>query len=61
MVCGAARTPVDSDLAPTEVLNLIPVRPLGEMEAHMTGPYRSRLPAIHQKIRLAAEAPATAR
>lgn len=51
MVCGATRTLLESGLAPGEVLDLVPVKPLAEMEAQVTAMYRTRLPAIHQKIR----------
>lgn len=51
MVCGATRTLLESGLAPGEVLDLIPVKPLSEMEAQVTAMYRTRLPAIYQKIR----------
>lgn len=51
MVEGAARTLVDSGLAPSEVMDLVPVRPLAEMEAQILELYRTRLPALFQKIR----------
>jgi pyrroline-5-carboxylate reductase len=51
MVCGAARTLLESGLTPAEVTDLIPVKPLAEMEAQITEMYRTRLPAIHQKIK----------
>ena len=51
MVCGAARTLLESGLTAGEVMDLIPVKPLGEMEAHVSEMYRTRLPAIHQKIK----------
>jgi pyrroline-5-carboxylate reductase len=50
MVCGAARTLVESGLTPAEVMDLIPVKPLAEMEPQVTETYRTRLPAIYQKI-----------
>lgn len=50
-VCGATRTLLESGLTPAEVLDLIPVKPLAEMEAHVTEMYRTRLPAIHQRIK----------
>lgn len=51
MVCGAARTLVDSGLTPTEVMDLVPVKPLAEMEPHVLDFYRTRLPALFQKIK----------
>lgn len=51
MVDGAARTLVDSGLDPAEVMNLVPVKPLAEMEAQVLELYRSRLPALFQKIK----------
>jgi pyrroline-5-carboxylate reductase len=51
MVCGAARTLVDSGLSPAEVMDLVPVKPLAEMEPTVGALYRERLPALFQKIR----------
>lgn len=51
MVCGAARTLVDSGLSPTEVMDLVPVKPLAEMEPQVTELYRTRLAALHQKLK----------
>jgi len=51
MVCGAARTLLESGLAPSEVMDLIPVKPLAEMEAQVSELYRTRLPALFQKIK----------
>lgn len=51
MVCGGTRTLLESGLAPTEVLDLIPVKPLAEMEPQVSEMYRTRLPAIYQKIK----------
>jgi pyrroline-5-carboxylate reductase len=50
MVCGATRTLLESGFTPAEVLDLVSVRPLAEMEAQVTEFYRTRLPAIYQKI-----------
>lgn len=49
-VCGATRTLIESGLTPAEVMDLIPVKPLAEMEAQVTEMYRTRLPAVYQKI-----------
>jgi pyrroline-5-carboxylate reductase len=51
MVDGAARTLVDSGLRPMEVMDLVPVKPLADMEPMGLEFYRTRLPAIYQKIR----------
>ncbi|MHB9008816.1 MAG: pyrroline-5-carboxylate reductase family protein [Limisphaerales bacterium] len=50
MVCGAARTLLESGLSPAEVMDLIPAKPLAEMEPSVTELYRTRLPGIYQKI-----------
>jgi len=51
MVIGVTRTLLGSGLTPAEVMDLVPVRPLAEMETQVTEMYRSRLPAIYEKIR----------
>jgi pyrroline-5-carboxylate reductase len=51
MVSGAARTLLGSGMAPAEVMDLIPVKPLAEMEAQVAELYRSRLPALYAKIK----------
>ena len=51
MVCGGARTLLESGLAPAEVMDLIPVKPLAEMEPQVSEMYRTRLPAWFQKIK----------
>ncbi len=50
-VCGAARTLLESGLSPGEVMDLIPVKPLAEMEPQVAEMYRTRLPALYQKIK----------
>lgn len=49
-VCGATRTLLESGLTPAEVMDLIPVKPLAEMETQVTELYRTRLPGVYQKI-----------
>jgi len=51
MVCGATRTLLESGLTPAEVMDLIPVKPLAEMEAQVTEMYQTRLSALYQKIK----------
>lgn len=50
-VCGATRTLLESGLAPAEVMDLIPVKPLAEMETQVSEMYRTRLPALYQKLK----------
>jgi pyrroline-5-carboxylate reductase len=50
-VGGAVATLLDSGLAPAEVMDLIPVKPLAEMEPQVTEFYHTRLPALYQKIK----------
>lgn len=51
MVDGAAQTLVDPGLEPAEVMNLVPVRPLAEMESGVLDLYKTRLPALFAKIK----------
>ena len=51
MVSGAGATLEKADLANDELLDLVPVRPLGDFEATQRDAYRTRLPAIFEKIR----------
>jgi pyrroline-5-carboxylate reductase len=51
MAVGSARTLAESGLPPAEVMDLIPVRPMADEEAALVAAYRTRLTAIHTKIR----------
>lgn len=51
MVDGAAATLLESGLSPAEVMDLVPVKPLAEMEAQVSEMYRTRLSGIYQKIK----------
>ncbi|HRY49780.1 MAG TPA: NAD(P)-binding domain-containing protein [Candidatus Paceibacterota bacterium] len=51
MACGATRTLLEAGLSAAEVMDLVPVKPLADMEAQVTEMYRTRLPAIYQKIK----------
>jgi pyrroline-5-carboxylate reductase len=51
MVCGAARTLLESGLSPAEVMDLIPVKPLAEDEPAIKAAYQNRLPALFAKIK----------
>jgi len=50
MVSGSTRTLLGSGLTPADVLDLIPVKPLAEMEPQVTEMYRTRLPGVYRKI-----------
>jgi pyrroline-5-carboxylate reductase len=51
MVTGAVKTMFESGLSPEEVMDLIPVKPLGEEEANIKNAYRSKLVALYQKLK----------
>ncbi len=51
MVAGALKTMTDAGLEREEVMDLIPVKPPGEMEAPVTEVYRKLLPAILEQIK----------
>jgi len=51
MMDGAACTLFDSDLSPVEVMDLIPAKPLAEMEAQVGDLFRTRVPGMYQKIK----------
>ena len=51
MAEGAAMTMYESDLVPDEVMDLIPVKPLGEEEEAIKSLYRSKLEALYKKLR----------
>lgn len=51
MVCGSARTLLESGLPPASVMDLIPVKPLGEDEATIRDCYQRRLPPLFDKIK----------
>lgn len=57
MVGGALTTLLDSGLTPEQVVDLIPVRPLSNVESTMAAAYREILPALHARIRPAASHP----
>jgi pyrroline-5-carboxylate reductase len=50
MVAGALAT-MDSELTPAEVMDLVPVRPLADSEPVVLDAYRTRLPAVMDRIR----------
>lgn len=51
MVIGTARVMAESGLPPERVMDLIPVQPLKAEEESLKEAYRSKLVALHQKIR----------
>lgn len=51
MAEGAAMTMYESDLVPDEVMDLIPVKPLGEEEENIKRIYRSKLEALYKKLK----------
>jgi pyrroline-5-carboxylate reductase len=51
MLNGAAKTMYDSGLTPTEVMDLVPVKPLGEEEAVIKGFYQNRLNSLYKKLK----------
>lgn len=51
MVCGGTRTLIESGLTPAEVMDLVPIKPLADMEPQVAEMYRTRLPALYQKIK----------
>ncbi|MFI5379576.1 MAG: pyrroline-5-carboxylate reductase family protein [Tepidisphaerales bacterium] len=51
MVTGAVETLTRSGLSPEQVKDLVPVKPLGEVEASWAETYRGKLTAIYQKIK----------
>lgn len=51
MMDGAVATLLDSGLQPREVVDLVPVKPLAEIEPAVTAAYHTALPALYAKIR----------
>ncbi|TCL59747.1 hypothetical protein EDC14_103840 [Hydrogenispora ethanolica] len=51
MTTGMAGTFFDSGLESKEVVDLVPVRPLGEEEAAIGEMYRNRLGGLYQKLK----------
>jgi len=51
MLKGAVETVDDSGLTPEEVMDLVPVKPLGEDEAMIRNAYRTRLTGLYQKLK----------
>jgi len=51
MVAGSAKTLFESGMAAAEVMDLIPVKPLGEKESEITAIYRERLESLYKKLK----------
>jgi len=51
MVTGAADTLFHSEFSPEEVMDLIPVKPLGEEEENIRNIYRSKLELLYEKLK----------
>jgi len=51
MIGGMVKTMYDSGLSQEEVLDLIPIKPLGEDEEHIRGVYKTKLSALYAKLK----------
>jgi pyrroline-5-carboxylate reductase len=51
MIDGAVATLLDSGLTPAQVADLVPVKPLADLEPAVTSAYSTALPALYSKIR----------
>lgn len=51
MLKGTRKTMTDSGLSPAEVMDLIPVKPIGEEEANIRNIYRTRLQGLCSKLK----------
>ena len=51
MLKGTLKTMTDSGLSPSEVMDLVPVKPLGEEEANIRNMYRTKLQGLYSKLK----------
>ncbi len=51
MVAGAVQTMTDAGLIPAEVMDLIPVKPLGDEEANIKNIYHAKLEPLYQRLK----------
>jgi pyrroline-5-carboxylate reductase len=51
MLLGAIKTMYESGLSPSEVMDLVPVKPLGDQEAMIKGFYQDKLNALYKKLK----------
>lgn len=50
-VVGTVKTMYESGLSPEEVMNLIPIKPLGDEEENIKNMYKSKLEALFRKLK----------
>ena len=51
LMMGAGRPSTDRASPPIEVIDLIPVKPLGEEEANIRNIYRTKLQGLYSKLK----------
>lgn len=51
MVAGAVKTMFEAGLTPAEVMDLVPVKPLGDEEATIKNIYHTRLEPLYQRLK----------
>jgi pyrroline-5-carboxylate reductase len=51
MLKGTIKTMTDSGLSPIEVMDLVPVKPLGEEETNIRNIYRTKLQGLYNKLK----------
>jgi pyrroline-5-carboxylate reductase len=51
MLRGTLKTMTDSGLSPAEVMDLIPVKPIGEEETNIRNIYRTKLQGLYSKLK----------
>ena len=51
MIIGAVKTMFESNLEPKDVMDLVPVKPLGDEEENIKNIYRSKLKALFEKLK----------
>jgi pyrroline-5-carboxylate reductase len=51
MVAGAVKTMFNSNLSPSEVMDLVPVKPIGEEEQNIKNIYRAKLIPLYNKLK----------
>jgi pyrroline-5-carboxylate reductase len=51
MIIGAVKTMFESNLEPKEVMDLVPVKPLGDEEENIKNIYRSKLKPLFEKLK----------
>jgi pyrroline-5-carboxylate reductase len=51
MLKGTLKTMTDSGLSPSEVMDLIPIKPIGEEETNIRNMYRTKLQGLYSKLK----------